>query len=299
MRRVLCCALLAAIPARAHADDPSGGDPGVIDVAPAQLPAPAFVTLDHPDATTHGGIETSYAWTNSTNLPGSTLMRFEAHLEYVDHDNGIGGYAQLPISYFSETATGFQSTSVTGIGDLEVGGLYLREFAKYNVTIVGHGGLSLPTGSTSDAAHFANFAGSVSRIADLYLSLPRSTAVRLGFSPIWRSGIVFARADVGLDIDAGASNNTRYDTALRGNIGVGVILDQVVLTAEMTNAYDYAPSSTTTAPAPSGSSWIDTAAFAARLRLSDVEPYVALVLPIDADSQAIMDYAVTVGIEVR
>jgi len=303
MRRVLCCALLAAIPSQARADDPSGGDPGEPDVVALQPPAPGFVTLDHTDATSHGGVEFSYLDPNASNFINTTALRFEAHAEYVDHDSGIGGYAQMPISYFSETpGAGIAGASATGIGDLEIGGLYLRDFSRYGVTVVGHGGVSIPTGSTSDLAHFANFAAAVSRVSDLYLSLPRSTAVRLGFSPIWRSGNVFARADFGLDIDAGASNNQRYDTALRGNLGFGVILDELVLTAEMTNAYDYTPSSTTqstTMSAPSGSSWINTAAFAARVRWSGVEPYLALVLPLDADSRAIMDLAITVGIEVR
>ena len=295
MRRVLCCALLLSV--QAHADDGTGGDPGEPDVVAPQLPAPGFVTLDHTDATSHGGIETSYLSPNGNNLASATALRFEAHAEYVDHDSGIGGYVQMPISYFSETS----ATSVTGIGDLELGGLYLRDFPQYGVTVVGHGGVSIPTASNSDLGHFANFAASVSRIADLYLSLPRSTAVRLGFSPIWREGRVFARVDFGLDIDAGASNSQRYDTALRADLGVGVIFDELVLTAEMTNAYDYTPSQAAqpTMAAPSGSSWINTAAIAARLRVGHVEPYVALVLPLDADSQAIMDFAVTVGIEVR
>jgi hypothetical protein len=291
MRRVLCCALVMAMAGNAFADDP--GEP---DVPAPQPPPPGFVTLDHPDATSHGGVEFSYLVPKTQDGDSETLLRFEAHAEYVDHDSGIGGYVQMPISYFSESTNGV-AMPVTGIGDLEIGGLYLREFPQYGVTVVGHGGVSLPTGSTSDLEHFGNYAASVSRIADVYLSLPESTAVRLGVSPIWRAGRVFARVDLGLDIDAGADHE-RFDTALRADIGVGVILDEIVLTAEMTNAYDYAQSSTTQ-PSTGSSAWIDTAAIAARFRWDHVEPYVALVVPLESDSQAVMDLAITVGLEVR
>jgi hypothetical protein len=127
--------------------------------------------------------------------------------------------------------------------------------------------------------------------------LPQSTALRLGVSPIWRAGRVFARADFGLDIDAGADGR-RYDTALRFNVGIGVIVDEVALTAEMTNAYDYTPTASATSE-PSGASWIDTAAVAVRFLFGHVEPYGAIVFPLDADSHQIMELAATVGLEVR
>jgi hypothetical protein len=267
------------------------------DIAEPHLPAPpSFVTLDRQDPVSRGGVELSYFVPNTASDASATLMRFEAHGQYVDRDSGIGGYVQMPISYLSETV-GTDSDSETGIGDLEVGGLYLRDFSRFGVIVVGHGGVSLPTGSTSDQAHFANFAASVSRLADLYLSLPHSLAVRLGVSPIWRSGRVFARADFGLDVDS-SGNGVRYDTALRIDAGIGVILDPVVLTAETTNDYDYTPSSGMTSTA-SGSSWIDTAAVAARLMLGHAEPYAAIVVPIDSDSHAIMELAITIGVELR
>ncbi|HEX4452944.1 MAG TPA: hypothetical protein VH143_18850, partial [Kofleriaceae bacterium] len=269
--RGVCLAVLF-IAATANADD----------IAEPHLPAPpSFVTLDRQDPVSRGGVELSYFVPNTASGASATLMRFEGHAQYVDRDSGIGGYAQLPISYLSETA-GTDSDSETGIGDLEVGALYLRDFSRFGVIVVGHGGVSLPTGSTSDQAHFANFAASVSRLPDLYLSLPRSTAIRLGVSPLWQSGRVFARADFGLDVDS-SGDGRRYDTALRIDAGLGVMLDPVALTAEMTNDYDYTPSSTMTTEA-TGSSWIDTVAIAARLVLGHVEPYAALVVPIDADS---------------
>lgn len=294
MRRVSCCALVIAMAGNAFADDP--GEPAV---PPQQVSPPGFVTLDHMDATTHGGVEFSYLVPNGSDGLSETIMRFEAHAEYVDHDSGIGGYVQMPISYFSESAGSvLPGESATGIGDLEIGGLYLRDFSQYGVVVVGHGGVSIPTASTSELDHFANYAASVSRIADVYLSLPRSTAVRLGLSPIWRSGRIFARVDLGLDLDAGAADNQRYDTALRADLGVGVIVDQISVTAEMTNAYDYTQSSTAQAM-PSGSSWIDTAALAVRFRWGHVEPYAAVVAPLESDSHAIMNLAITAGIDAR
>jgi hypothetical protein len=267
------------------------------DIAEPHLPAPpSFVTLDRQDPVSRGGVELSYFVPNTASDASATLMRFEGHAQYVDRDSGIGGYAQLPISYLSETV-GTESDSETGIGDLEVGALYLRDFSRFNVIVVGHGGVSIPTGSSSDQAHFANFAASVSRLPDLYLSLPRSLAVRLGVSPIWSSGRVFARADFGLDVDS-SGDGRRYDTAIRVDAGIGVMLDPVVLTAEMANDYDYTPSTAMMSDA-SGSSWIDTAAIAARLLLGHAEPYAAIVVPIDSDSHAVMDLAITVGVDLR
>ena len=84
MRHVLAFVLLVS--ATAHADD-----------AP---PAPGFVTLDRGDATSRVGIEASYELANNSGeSTGDTVMRFEAHGQYVDPGLRVGGYAMIPITY--------------------------------------------------------------------------------------------------------------------------------------------------------------------------------------------------------
>ncbi len=289
MSRIWACALL--VPATALGDD------YVPDLPAMPPPPPSFVMLDRADTRSRVGIEMSYALPHTDDGTSASAMRYEVHGQYVDLTSGLGGYITMPISHLSETFEN-ETDSVTGIGDLEIGGIFVRDFPKYGVTIAGHGGISLPTGSTDDFAYAANFVAAITRLPDLYLALPEATSVRIGTSPIWRSGRVFARADFGLDINSEA-HGIRIDDYLRADVGVGIDLDLVSLTAELANAYVYIPPSMVTPSNADGSQWIDTAALAARFHAGLLEPYAAIVIPLDHDSYAYIYVAFTLGFDVR
>jgi hypothetical protein len=284
MRHVL--ALVLIVPAAAYADD-----------AP---PAPAFVTLDRGDATSRVGIEASYELTNSSGLSdgaSETVFRLEAHGQYVDPGLRVGGYAQVPISYVSASGNG-DSQSATGFGDAELGALYVPRVNDH-FGVVLRAGIALPTGSTSDNGELANIYGSISRLTDFYLAIPHGTSLRLAASPLWHSGMVFARVDAGIDINLDEDSgepSMNADKIVRVNGAVGVDLGQVSLSLESVNIYDVPSNGETTS---TGSQWINEGAVAGRLRTGMFEPYAAVVFPLDHDSNQFINASLTVGLDAR
>ncbi len=288
MRHVLALVLL--VPAAASADDAPG-------------PAPAFVTLDRGDSTSRVGIEASYEIPNTSGVTdgaSDTVLRFEAHGQYVDPEFHVGGYAMIPITYLNTSDQG-QSQSATGVGDAEIGALYVPHIPVDpgdNFALVLRAGITVPTGTTSDNGGLANIIGSVSRLTDFYLAAPKGTSLRLAVSPLWRAGLVFARADIGIDINLDNSTSMTSDKVVRLNAAVGLDLGQVSLSLESVNLYDVAQDNETTG-ATTGEQWINEGAVAGRFRSGIYEPYAAVVFPLDHDSHQFIDASLTVGLDVR
>jgi hypothetical protein len=260
---------------------------------------PAFVTLDRVDGTSRAGADISYAYFDTSLNGGESLipLRLNPYGQYIDPASGFGGYAQIPISYVT---TSESSTSVTGIGDLEVGGIYIPKLASPNTAVVVHAGLTLPTGSTAlvtESGSSANTICSVARVDDLYLGVPRGVSLRIGVSPILRSGRVFARADLAVDASFYQQRGSaQAANILRVNGAIGVDLGAVALSAEVVNLYI----SASNFGQDFGSNWIDSGALAARFDAAGTQPYVAVVFPLDKDSHdqpvGKFDAALTVGL---
>jgi hypothetical protein len=81
------------------------------------------------------------------------------------------------------------------------------------------------------------------------------------------------------DESSGTTSGKTADSIIRMNVAGGVDLGQVALSAEITNGYDSASSSN-----EFGSSWIDTGAVAARFMGGQIQPYGAIVFPLDHES---------------
>jgi hypothetical protein len=267
MSRIWACALLL-VPATAFADD-----------------VPSFVTLDRADWTSRAGVEASYV---APNAATGSVVRFDPYLQVVDPSTGLGGYAALPISYASST---------TADGGLEVGGIYVTHLWDASYDLVVHLGIALPTGATDTPGATANAIATSSRFADDVLALPDTTLLRFGMSPIWRQGRWFARGDLGFDFVL----PVEHAKPLRLDAAVGLDLDTVVLSLESVNLVDVRGNTTNALGTESefAETWFDTVALAARCRFDHVEPYAALVLPLDNDSRAIFDVALTVGLALR
>jgi hypothetical protein len=282
MRLVL--AWLVLVPTVAAADD-----------------APAFVTLDRGDATSRVGVEASYEINNTSNAgPGAseTVVRFEAHGQYVDPGLRVGGYAQFPITYVS-TSDPNTSESSTGIGNAELGALYVPRINDH-FDLVLRAGVTLPTGSTDLDGAIGNAIGALSRLTDFYLSIPHGTSLRLAASPLWHSGMLFARADAGIDINLDDDNDgtgMNADKVVRLDGAIGVDLGQFSLSLESVNVYD-TPSSGEQSGG-FGSQWINEGAVAGRLRSGMFQPYAAVVFPLDHDSYQFIYASLTVGLDAR
>jgi hypothetical protein len=80
---------------------------------------------------------------------------------------------------------------------------------------------------------------------------------------------------------------------MHANAGVGVDLGGGLdIMGEVVNLYDIGDTDSMT-----GTSWIDAAALSLRLHSGSLQPYAALVLPLDDDASSLMTAALTIGIE--
>jgi hypothetical protein len=237
------------------------------------------------------GIESSYLLpANVASGESVTALAFNLHAQYVDAHLGVGGYAQLPLSYVDDSQGG-QSNSNSGVGDIELGGIYAPPTGGSPVSIILRAGLVLPTGSTGMGGA-ANIVGALSRLTDFYLAIPGGLSGRLSGHVLVRQGAFFARADLGIDANKSANMNADFDSILHANGGVGYEAGQVAVMAESVNMFVFGNSNT-----DFGSSWINEGAVSARYRAGKVEPYLAVIFPLDHDSNQIINAVVTVGVD--
>ncbi len=264
-----------------------------IDAALDPAHETGFVTLDRFDASSRIGLEASFIFPAGLQSGESeTALRFEVHGQYVDPHLGLGGYAQFPLTYVTASADG-QSTSGNGIGNIELGGLYVLPLHMSNVAVVLRAGVTLPTASddSNQQAEAANLLGALSRFTDFYLVEPKALSGRFSGSLLVRSGHLFARADFGVDANASTQQGGDVASILHVNAGLGYDVGQIALGLESVNLYDLDSSS----GGDIGSSWINVGAASLRYHSGRVDPYFAVVFPIDHDSSTAFNAAITIG----
>lgn len=242
------------------------------------LSVPGFVTLDRHDGKSTLGAEASYLFP-SGNGSDVTLLRLDAYARFMT-PAGYGVYGQIPIAFASGSGD-----SVTAVGDIEVGGIYVVPVSA-TTSVVAHAGLTAPTASDSFDKAFVGIFASVSRLTDYYQFLPQSTSLRLGLSPIYRKDNLFLRVDAGADInlDIGGSDNTA-NSLVHLNVGVGVDTGSVIVAGELANLHG-------------GDTWINVGAASVRLP-GKTSPYAAVVVGLDSDATSAMDAAITAGVSVE
>lgn len=274
-------AAIATIPARAQADD---GEP-------SELAAP-FATLDRLDGASVVNLQMTYPATKSSSpfIGSSTILGFEADARYVDPASHVGGYVSVPLDYIGGASTPIGDTqSTTAFGGVELGALYARSSSTTGLGEILHVGLVLPTASKDDYLTNA-IAIAATRPRDLVQAIP-GASLRLGASPVYRRGQVFARGDVDLDINLSnrAGDTTRPVLTVAG--GVGVQTSAVALTVEVNVTHPFDDNTS-----GNNKSTLFDLALSVRLTSGAVHPYVALVLPLDSDSRDAYDFAITGGL---
>jgi hypothetical protein len=266
MKRIMALAIALA-PAVAVADSPDH-----------------FVTLDRQDDSSRAGIEFSKLFLpDNINTNGVSGLRFDLHGQYMT-PNAFGVYLTAPIGYISGN-----NTSATALGDLEVGGIFIPQLSQSNLKLVIHAGLALPTQSSDADKEAASALTATARLTDFYLAVPEGMSLRAGISPIFRSGQVFFRADLGFDANLSTARNVTASNVVKVNFGAGIDLGIAAIMAESVNIL-------TTG---NNGAWVNTGALSARFDGGSVYPYAALVFALDDDSKAIMNDALTLGIEGR
>jgi hypothetical protein len=217
----------------------------------------------------------------------TTLLRFDAHGQYISQASGLGGYLSVPFTYASGN-----NDSISSLGDIEVGGLFLPAgIRSSSFMLVLRGGLTLPTASDAFDKAIVGLAGTLTRLTDYYQVIPQGTSLRLGASPIFTSGNLFGRVDLGLDLNLDNSSDKSAHTFLRFNLGGGIwATPDVAITAELSTLTDLDGDN-------NADNNLANFALGARFRAGTVQPYIGLVLPLDNDVSDDIDFGFTVGVD--
>jgi hypothetical protein len=200
---------------------------------------------------------------------------------------GVGGYVVLPMTYI-DVATAVSEDSELALGNIEGGALYAKWFGR--TAVVFHGGIALPTAQDEGVASLQLF-GSFTRLADVPLHVIDSTWLRLGLSPMGRSGKLLWRADVGLDL-ALDEDAIELSPIIHLNVGGGVDLGAAQLLVELANSF----------ADPEDNNIDDSAstlAFGARFAAGNLQPGVGILLPIDFDGADDYEWALLASLAVR
>lgn len=257
-------------------------------VALVGTPAHAqMAMLDRQTAGSDAGVTFDYLFVDHDKLRGVNGFRFDFFGQFVEPSLGIGGYVALPVTHgsFDASVGPFQiNGSGTGVGDLEVGGIYRLRSPRRDAQFILHAGLALPTGSSGDDSAQANTLGIAARATDVVTTLPSATTLRVGFSPIWRRGMLIARMDVGVDLNLSiADGRNTLPPVLRLNGGIGYRGEGFALMAELTNTFITGDES------DGGNKTLNEAGIEARFFLGEgISAHAALVLPLDDDLNSVV-----------
>lgn len=250
--------------------------------------------LDRQNGGSDAGVTFDYLFVDHDKLPGVNGFRFDFFGQFVEPSLGIGGYIALPVTHgsFDESVGPFTvSGSGTGVGDLEVGGIYRLRSPRRDTQFILHAGLALPTGSSEGDAANANLLGLAARATDVVTTLPSATSLRIGFSPIWRRGLLIARMDIGVDLNLSiADGRNTLPPVLRLNGGLGYRGEGFSVMAELTNTFITGDQN------DAGNRTLNEAGVEARFFLGEgVSAHAALVFPLDDDLNSVVT-VVNIGI---
>ena len=237
---------------------------------------PGMATMDRFDEQSKFAASLAYVGLDADDVTGIRFDLFGQHLT----PGGFGGYLALPISYIDGGGD-----SETGIGNIEIGGLYI---IPGSTPVVLRGGLALPT---ADSDNFgANLLGILARFNDGAQHSPDVTWLRLSASPLVRRGTGFFKADVGLDLPVAEDDNIEADAIVRVNVGGGVESGGIALMGELVNL--------ATLQDDVENRWVSFLGFTARYMAGgQVQPSISLQVPIDDSIDQIVDFIVIVGLE--
>jgi len=215
---------------------------------------------------------------------------------FVDQRSGFGGYATLPMSYLSLDGNFFPPIDVNEssllLGNIEGGAMFTKWFNP-DVAMIFHGGIALPTADDEDILFGLQDLANSPRYGEFVLRDPNTTWLRLGLSPMGRSGTFVWRADVGIDLAINDDNDNafQYSPVLHLSVGGGVDLGNAILQAELVNLL---------LDNPQGDDSSSTLSLGARFGAGRATPGLALILPLgfDGDSDN-MEFAIAASITAR
>lgn len=236
-----------------------------------------FATLDRVDGTSHVTGSFSYSTYEGDDPDFNAGIHLFGQFML---PSGMGGYVALQTGFVAD-----EGESETAFGNIEIGGAYAA-VAGEDLSVIARGGLMLPTAGDSLDDFFVNAFTSFGRITDLAASASDITWLRLSGSPMFRSGQVFVRGDLGLDVPLSSPDGADPDPLLRLNGAVGFDGGGFILAGELVNIFS------------TGDGFDDgfhTLAFSGRATSGSVEPFGALIVPV-GDNSDIVNIVFMVGL---
>lgn len=232
-------------------------------------------TLDRATGKTAAGADLSFV----SDFDDGFISRLDLHGQWM-HRSGFGTYGQLAVSraFLDEAALG-QEIDDLALSNLELGGQFKRSLSN-ELSIVGHLGLTLPTAQSEAGAFFTNLASSQRRFNDLVNAIPDLTALRLGITPTWTRGAVFARANLGLDVilDSGDQMDSA-DPIGHANLAVGMKQGKLSGAVELVTMFS-------TGDVSEGAHrFLHTGALSLRYDAGQLSPSLTIVTPLDDGSR--------------
>ena len=174
-------------------------------------------TLDRATGETGAGADLSFI----SDFEEGFVSRLDLHGQWM-HQSGFGAYGQIAVSraFLGDNLTPGLELDTVSLSNVELGGQYKRALSN-ELSIVGHAGLVLPTAQNEASAFITNVLSSQRRFNDLVTAIPDLTALRVGVSPTWQRGAVFARADLGLDVILDSGEEMSTDPVAHANVAIG------------------------------------------------------------------------------
>lgn len=231
----------------------------------------------------------------STN-PVSTILPIDIAGHFVT-EAGAGAYVHLPLTVIDTRDTPItQGDGKIAIGNAEVGGMYNARFGN-SADMVVHAGLALPT-ATDDSEVLGGEGlgglGAFPRIGDLVARVPDTTWLRIGASPMGRVGPAFWQFDVGVDVMVAHDDDyADISPVIHVGAGAGVDLGQADITGELQTAIEHQPNGSNADDVQS------TLAIGARFKSQNVQPGLAVVIPVGFDDFDNFNLAVVVSLAAR
>lgn len=276
----------------------------IILVALVAMPASSFaqsgslffdpISMDRLTPVTTLSFDIGYEVWDQAGNTDVNVIGIQAGGHFVDQRTGFGGYANLPLSYVEVNGNffGFDlNRSDLMLGNLEAGGMFTKWLSS--ATLVFHGGIAFPTANdSSQLAGLQDLANSP-RYGDFVLRDPNTTWLRLGVSPMGRSGNFLWRADLGIDLALNDDNPDafQYSPVMHLSLGAGIDLGSAVLLGELVNLL---------LDNPQGDDSSSTLSLGARFGTGKLAPGVSLILPLGFDGDSDFErFAIAASLSAR
>jgi hypothetical protein len=207
---------------------------------------------------------------------------------------GAGVYGILPLAWgrVELDRLEFSETDVS-LGNIELGGLYAAR-ASPELSLVARGGITLPLAKTpsfgvADLDDFAATLAALNRPTDLVHMAPESSFLRLSASPIYRSGMLVARGDVGVEVPLYSGADDDLLTYGRLNLAIGADTGQVAIVGEMVNLMELEDDN------EDGDRLIHFLGATVRFTGGAIQPWVSLLVPLDDEINDQYDFMLALG----